>query len=339
ERYPHAEPAAEARWRAAWVRYLGGEMAPAADAFARLAARSAKAARIAAEYWQARALARLGRGAEARALFVHVAERHPRSYYAGLAEERLGRRDTAREPRATDQAPPFPGELAGSHAERARILAQLGLARFARLELDAIPAAEAPRRRLLEAYRAVGAVGAALRLARVMRPASPGALREYLYPLGYWETVRAAARAPAVDPLLVLAVTHEERPFRPVDVASPAARLREVRAAQLPRVRPPLCRSEPGHGQRRQPAEGAVRHDGDDVARARGGDQVVADGGHAVDQARRHAAPLEVRDDRLGREPLGSRDRVARLGEHGGEDGLVGGGERRQELVLEDTAP
>src|SRR5207245_623712 len=130
---------------------------PAADAFARLAARSAKAARIAAEYWQARALARLGRGAEARALLVHVAERHPRSYYAGLAEERLGWRDTAGEPRATDQAPPFPGELAGSHAERARILAQLGLARFARLELDAIPAAEAPRRRLLEAYRAVGA--------------------------------------------------------------------------------------------------------------------------------------------------------------------------------------
>src|SRR5207244_6882500 len=110
ERYPHAEPAAEARWRAAWVRYLAGEMAPAADAFARLAARSAKAARIAAEYWQARALARLGRGAEARALLVHVAERHPRSYYAGLAEERLGRRDTARGPRATGQAPPFPAD-------------------------------------------------------------------------------------------------------------------------------------------------------------------------------------------------------------------------------------
>src|SRR5439155_573851 len=124
--------------------------------------------------WQGRALARLGRGAEARALFVHVAERHFRSYYAGLAEERLGWRDAAREPPATDQAPPFPGELAGSHAERARILAQLGLARFARLELDAIPAAEAPRRRLLEAYRAVGAVGAALRLARACSGSTTG---------------------------------------------------------------------------------------------------------------------------------------------------------------------
>src|SRR5438128_12491808 len=129
ERYPHAEPAAEARWRAAWVRYLAGEIAAAAEAFARLAGRSAGAARIAAEYWQGRALARLGRGGEARALFVHAAEPHFRSYYAGLAAERLGWRDAAREPPATDQAPPFPGELAGSHAERARILAQLGLAR------------------------------------------------------------------------------------------------------------------------------------------------------------------------------------------------------------------
>src|SRR5437879_6082953 len=84
--------AEEARWRAAFVRYLAGEMAAAAGAFARLAGRSTGAARVAAEYWQARALTRLGRGAEARNLLVHVAERHPRSYYAELAEERLGRR-------------------------------------------------------------------------------------------------------------------------------------------------------------------------------------------------------------------------------------------------------
>ncbi|HUE31247.1 MAG TPA: transglycosylase SLT domain-containing protein [Verrucomicrobiae bacterium] len=223
-RYPRAEPAAEARWRAAWVRYLAGEMAAAADAFARLAGRSAGAARVAAEYWQGRALARFGREAEARALFVHVAERHPRSYYAGLAEERLGRRAAAGEPPAADRAPPFPGDLPGSHAERARLLAQLGLARFARLELDAIPPAEVPRRRLLEAYRAVGAVGAALRLAHLMRPGSPGALREYLYPLGYWETVRAAARAHGVDPLLVLAVIRQESRFEPEAVSSAGAR-------------------------------------------------------------------------------------------------------------------
>ena len=224
ERYPHAELAAEARWRAAFVRYLAGEMAAAAEAFGRLAGRSTGAARVAAEYWQARALTRLGRGAEARNLLVHVAERHPRSYYAELAEERLGRRGAAGERPAIDRTPPFPGELDGSHGERARVLAQLGFGRFARLELDAIPPAGVPRRRLLEAYRAVGAVGAALRLAHVMRPASPGALREYLYPLGYWETVRAAALARGVDPFFVLALIRQESLFEPEATSSAGAR-------------------------------------------------------------------------------------------------------------------
>src|SRR5207247_846029 len=165
-----------------------------------------------------------GRGAEARNLLVHVAERHPRSYYAELAEERLGRRGAAGERPAIDRTPPFPGELDGSHGERARVLAQLGFGRFARLELDAIPPAGVPRRRLLEAYRAVGAVGAALRLAHVMRPASPGALREYLYPLGYWETVRAAALARGVDPFFVLALIRQESLFEPEATSSAGAR-------------------------------------------------------------------------------------------------------------------
>ena len=237
--YPRAELAAEARWRAAWVRYLGGQMPQAAQAFAQLAGRSGGTTRVAAEYWQARALARLGRREEANELLAHVAERHPRSYYAGLAEERLGRSDAAGEPPLTEQTFPFPGELAGSHAERARTLAQLGLVRFARLELDAIPPAEAPRRRLLEAYRAVGAVGAALRLAHTMRPRSPGPLHEFIYPLGYWETVRAAAHAHGVDPLLVLALIRQESLFEP-EAVSPAG------ARGLMQLLPATARQETG---------------------------------------------------------------------------------------------
>ena len=57
-----------------------------------------------------------------------------------------------------------------------------------------------------------------------MRPGSPGALREYLYPLGYWETVRAAAGAHGVDPLLVLAVIRQESRFEPEAVSSAGAR-------------------------------------------------------------------------------------------------------------------
>jgi len=57
-----------------------------------------------------------------------------------------------------------------------------------------------------------------------MRPASPGALREYLYPLGYWETVRAAAQAHGVDPFLVLALIRQESLFEPEATSSAGAR-------------------------------------------------------------------------------------------------------------------
>src|SRR5207249_113712 len=90
-RYPRAPLAAEARWRAGWVRYLAGDFVGAASWFERLAARSARGPRVAAEYWHARTLERLGREAEARARLVHVADRHPTSYYAAVAEARLGR--------------------------------------------------------------------------------------------------------------------------------------------------------------------------------------------------------------------------------------------------------
>jgi len=48
-----------------------------------------------------------------------------------------------------------------------------------------------------------------------------------------------------------------------------------------------------------------------------------------------HAAPPEVLDDRLRREPLVGWDRVARLREDRGEHGLVGARERGDELPLE----
>ena len=222
-RYPRAPLAAEARWRAGWVRYLAGDFVGAASWFARLAARSARSPRVAAEYWHARTLERLGREAEARARLVHVADRHPTSYYAALAEAHLGRPASAPAPPPAEQ-PLFPSDLAAPHGERARLLFGLALARFARLELEAeqaLAAGPAQRHRLLQAYRAVGAPGAALRLALEMRPHSPGALRGYLYPLGYWTEVRTQAAARGLDPFLVLALVRQESLFEP-EAVSPA---------------------------------------------------------------------------------------------------------------------
>src|SRR5437867_667976 len=119
--------AAEARWRAGWVRYLAGDFVGAASWFERLAARSARGPRVAAEYWHARTLERLGREAEARARLVHVADRHPTSYYAAVAEARLGRPASAPAVPPAGQAP-FPAHVGGAHGERARLLFGLALA-------------------------------------------------------------------------------------------------------------------------------------------------------------------------------------------------------------------
>ena len=52
----------------------------------------------------------------------------------------------------------------------------------------------------------------------------PGPLHEFIYPLGYWETVRAAAHAHGVDPLLVLALIRQESLFEPEAVSPAGAR-------------------------------------------------------------------------------------------------------------------
>ena len=70
-----------------------------------------------------------------------------------------------------------------------------------------------------DALEAVGAAGAAIRLARDS-PGEGDELGRYLYPLGYWDTVYPAAREGGVDPLLVAAVIRQESLFEPTAVSS-----------------------------------------------------------------------------------------------------------------------
>jgi soluble lytic murein transglycosylase len=222
DRHPGSPLAGEAAWRAAWVRYLAGDFVTAERLFHRLAAGGGtNAARASAEYWRARALAHLGRPDDAEQRLAQVSERYPTSYYADLAEERLGRTSAATVAVAPLPPPRFPAALDGVHADRARLLARLGFVRFARAELDALAATGTARDLLLDAYVAVGAPGAALRLAREVHNDPNGPLARYLYPLGYWHAVSTAARTHAVDPLLVTALIRQESLFDPAAV-SPA---------------------------------------------------------------------------------------------------------------------
>lgn len=214
-RFPMASTAQEARWRTGWVRFLAGDYRAAAETFDALSNDSERDTRIAAEYWEARSLEALG-SPEAPSHLAHVAERHPATYYGGLARARLGQAEPPTSGGLDAGRPPFPESLVGPHADRARLLYQLGYRRLARLELDAMaPAASTSD--LLDAYSAIDAPGAALRLART----SPGARRHYLYPLGFWDVIRDRSEQLALDPLLVTALVRQESLFVP-EAVSPA---------------------------------------------------------------------------------------------------------------------
>jgi soluble lytic murein transglycosylase len=216
-RYPRATVADDARWRAAWVRYLAGQYAAAERAFAALSSSRSNGMKIAAEYWRARTLERLGRADAARMRYGHVLEDHPTSYYADLAEERLGREPERFGDPVAPPPPPFPAELSGPHAERARALQALGLMRLARREVDAARAEGAPSELILTAYEAIGARGPAIRLARV---ADAEDVNATLYPLGYWDLVLPASRSRGLDPLFVSALIRQESLFDPEAVSS-----------------------------------------------------------------------------------------------------------------------
>ena len=216
ERYPGTSSATDARWRAGWVRYLSGDHAGAADSFRRLAPAAARDLRVAAEYWEARALERLG-APDARAKLTHVAEQHATTFYGMLAAGRLGVAPQPAERPLDPDRPAFPDALVGPHAARARRYGSLGLHRLAQRELDAL-APTAPTDALLQAYAAVEAPGPALRIARMsLRPSR----RRFLYPLGYWDVVRPLSEARGLDPLLVAALIRQESLFVP-DAVSPA---------------------------------------------------------------------------------------------------------------------
>ena len=217
---PRASVASEARWRAGWVRYLRGDLPGAANYFERLADDGPSNVRMAAEYWAARIRGIL-QDPGAEAALGALASEQPATYYGALAAARLGRVEPDATPNVV--APPpavFPTELTGTHAERARALAELGLLGLARRELDALPD-DAPRLLVAQAYSAVSAPGLALISARGAAADADDDLRRFLYPLGFWPVVEREAAVRGLDPLLVVALIRQESLFVP-DAVSPA---------------------------------------------------------------------------------------------------------------------
>ena len=202
------------RWGSAWVPYLAGEWLRSAAAFASLAARD-DADALAARYWRARALERAGDPTGAT-LLQELAAAEPDTYYGWMASRRLGREPPPAGPVEPPARPPFPPTLESAHARRARALLELGLPQLARREVDALRGTEDPEV-LVRAYEAIGAPEAAIRLAASL-PRTDGT-RRHLYPLGYWDVVRATAEREGLDPLFVQALIRQESAFAPYAVS------------------------------------------------------------------------------------------------------------------------
>ncbi len=221
---PGAPQARDARWRIGWIRYQQGRWADAVDAFEQAAGGRGPAADPEASYWAARARERGGDGAAAARGYAALLAAAPASYYAGLAEQRLGRASPAPKPPAAPAPLDVPAAPAGAdvyHWTRARELQAIGRHPDARRELRAVERADggsaAVAAALPRAYQAVGGYRDAIRLATARGASDP----TLLYPLGFWPTVSRQSAAQNVDPLLVTALTRQESLFDP-EARSPA---------------------------------------------------------------------------------------------------------------------
>jgi soluble lytic murein transglycosylase len=228
-RYPGSSLAARARHQAAVIAYVEGDARTAAAEFDALVERYPRSSeRLAATYWAGRAWARAGDSARARARWQDVAVRQPSSYYAALANRRLG---------APAWSPPGareevrPDTLAERALARAALLERVGLDEEAALEYAALRGArESSAPRLLAiaaAYEAQGLASPAITFAQraLARGATPdAAVYRLLNPLPYREVLEAEAAAHDVDPALVAALVRQESYFTPRATSGPGAR-------------------------------------------------------------------------------------------------------------------
>ena len=225
--FPGSQLAREGRWRQAWMAYRRGDFADAGRRFAALARSSGGTPEgESAIYWQARALEQQGQPEQAAQSYRLLILRYPDSYYALLAEKRLGVSPSPLSGSDIDveAAPPPMSVAVEVHYRKSLELRAIGLSGFSRRELDVVrdstPREPAYNRFFLNEYDQVEGHHAALRFAQTLAR-SGGNWTRYLYPQAYWTTVSEQSRTKRIDPYLVLALMRQESVFDP-DAVSPA---------------------------------------------------------------------------------------------------------------------
>jgi soluble lytic murein transglycosylase len=210
--YPKSSFAPEAMFRVGWCEYRSGNQRRAAELFASIASHGGPDG-ASALYWSARIS---GDAATYRTLLRD----YPESYYAGLAEKRLGQ-----PPGSALSGRIVRGDgssvltstcnVADPHRTRFDELEAMNLAPLARNELAAYQErVSGCDGFLIRSWIAVGgyrqSIGRALRAGGCSADAS---WLRFCYPLGFWEIVEHEAAVRAIDPLLVVALIRQESLF------------------------------------------------------------------------------------------------------------------------------
>ena len=228
-RYPTSRFAPAARFRAAMVELLTGDVAMSAREFDELAKRYPRSDEAAAAvYWAGRAWAAAGDTAAATMRWERAAAGDPGSYYTAVAARRLGRPSWT-PPAAPDSFVPVPEAEAA--VARAALLARLGLADEARREFEALAKTSetAPERLLAiaNALRGQGHASQGIQLARrALAKGAPADARTYrlLYPLIHRDALLAETAEQKLDPSFVAALIRQESMFNPAATSPAGAR-------------------------------------------------------------------------------------------------------------------
>ncbi len=210
--YPKSSLASEARFRVGWCEYRAGNRARAAAVFADVA-RGGGTEAAGSLYWQARAS-----GDEAA--YRRLLRDYPGSYYAGLAETRLGQSAgsalSGRISAATDSpAKAATCPVVDPHLTRFDELRAMSLDALARGELAAyqerVPGCDGF---FIRSWMDVG--GYRQSIGRALRAGGCGLDASWLrfcYPLGFWDLLERETAARALDPFLVAALIRQESLF------------------------------------------------------------------------------------------------------------------------------
>ncbi|MBM4187051.1 MAG: hypothetical protein FJ206_07030 [Gemmatimonadetes bacterium] len=226
QRYPSTPFGQRAGLQAAMIAWLDGDNRAAIEEFDRIANAPNHSESLAAAFWAARSVARLGDSAQASRRFAAVIRRAPESYYAARSIGRLGSRSPIDRGAQVDRGDPISPALA-----RVRALGALGLRLEARFELEAIlgnpgsggEAMIATARELARARWHAEALRVALR-AQAAGGSGSGAIWELLYPLPFSDLLHASAGRSRASMSLVAGVIRQESRFDPAARSSADAR-------------------------------------------------------------------------------------------------------------------